>query len=303
MREGLVFWYWFGIVRVKGIAMKLYLGVDGGGTGCRAAVADGTGRVLGRGEGAASNIMSDPEGARENILAAARAALAAADTDAGLEDLHAVLGLAGANVAKAASRLMARLPFASARLESDALIALKGALGDEDGVTAAIGTGSIFASQRAGAARMIGGWGFRLGDQGSGARMGRDLLEQALLAHDGLRPRSPLLDEVVVEAGGPEGLVAFAQDAAPADFARYARRLIEADLEGDEGAAFVLARADADIAAAIDHLRIDGAVPICFLGGLGKLFETRLGDRYAGEIAAPKGSALDGALAMARGAA
>ncbi len=281
--------------------MKLYLGVDGGGTGCRAAVADGSGRILGRGEGAASNIMSDPDGARANILAAAAAALAEADVAAGLEDLHAVLGLAGANVAKAAARLMERLPFASTRLESDAVIALKGALGEEDGVMAAIGTGSIFASQRDGVPRMIGGWGFRLGDQGSGARMGRDLLEQALLAHDGLRPRSPLLDAVVVEAGGPEGLVAFASDATPADYARYARRLIEADLEGDEGAAFVLGKADTDIGMAIDHLRTDGPVQVCFLGGLGRLFENRLVARYAGQIAVPKGTALDGALAMARG--
>ena len=189
------------------------------------------------------------------------------------------------------------------KITVDALIALKGALGEEDGVTAALGTGSIFASQRAGVARMIGGWGFRLGDQASGARMGRDLLEQALLAHDGLRPRSALLDAVVVEAGGPEGLVAFAHAATPADYARHARRLIEADLEGDEGAAWVLGKADTDIALAIDHLQTEGMVQVCVLGGLGKLFETRLADRYAGLIATPKGTALDGALAMARGMA
>ena len=64
-------------------------------------------------------------------------------------------------------------------------MALKGALGDDDGITAAIGTGSVFGAQRAGAVRMIGGWGFQLGDHGSGAVMGRSLCARALLAHDG----------------------------------------------------------------------------------------------------------------------
>ncbi|HEU0222349.1 MAG TPA: BadF/BadG/BcrA/BcrD ATPase family protein, partial [Paracoccaceae bacterium] len=165
--------------------MHLYLGVDGGGTGCRAAVADAEGRVLGRGEAASANIWTDPEGARANILAAARAALDAAGGGE-LTDLRAVLGLAGANLPEAVARFAEALPFARTRIESDALVALKGALGDEDGITAAIGTGSVFGLQRHGVLRMIGGWGFQLGDQGSGARMGRALYEAALLAHDGM---------------------------------------------------------------------------------------------------------------------
>ena len=144
------------------------------------------GRILGRGEAASANIWTDPEGARANILAAAQAALDDAGGGGRLAELRAVLGLAGANVPAAAARLAERLPFARARIESDAVIALKGALGEDDGITAALGTGSIFGVQRGGAVRMIGGWGFLLGDQGSGARMGRALLEAALLAHDGL---------------------------------------------------------------------------------------------------------------------
>ena len=95
--------------------MRLYLGVDGGGSGCRAAVADAAGRVLGQGAAASANIWTDPEGARANILAAAEAALAAAGTGGRLGDLVAVLGLAGANVAGAAERLAPGLPFARVR--------------------------------------------------------------------------------------------------------------------------------------------------------------------------------------------
>ncbi|MET0172534.1 MAG: BadF/BadG/BcrA/BcrD ATPase family protein, partial [Agrobacterium vaccinii] len=42
--------------------MQRYLvGVDGGGTSCRAAVADVNGQILGRGKSGASNIMSAPD--------------------------------------------------------------------------------------------------------------------------------------------------------------------------------------------------------------------------------------------------
>ena len=128
--------------------MTLFLGIDGGGTGCRAAVADGSGRILGEGRAGPANIASDVLNARDNILIASCQALTlATGSDAGLRDLAAGMGLAGANAAGAASALRAALPFSRMRIETDAIAAVKGALGDRDGIVAAIGTGSVFASQ------------------------------------------------------------------------------------------------------------------------------------------------------------
>jgi glucosamine kinase len=278
--------------------MALYLGVDGGGSGCRAAVADAAGRVLGRGEAASANIWTDPVTARRNIVAAAQAALDAAGGGS-LGELRAVLGLAGANLPQAAAGL-AGLPFAVTRIESDAFVALKGALGEDDGITAALGTGSVFGVQRGGKVTMIGGWGFRLGDQGSGAWMGRALLEAALLAHDGLRDMAPILRSVLAQHGGPIGVVAFGQAASPADFARLAPRILEAAAAGDPAAAALLVAAEAEVIRAIDRLMADGPVPVCFLGGLGRVFAARLSGRYAGLLREPVGTGLDGALLLAR---
>ena len=107
--------------------MSYFLGIDGGGTGCRAAVADGSGRIIGRGAAGPANISVETEGACANILAAARAAL----QDAGrghLDELTAVLGLAGANVTAAARSLQAMLPFRRTRIVTDAVTAATGAL-------------------------------------------------------------------------------------------------------------------------------------------------------------------------------
>ncbi|MCZ8154060.1 MAG: ATPase [Rhodobacteraceae bacterium] len=275
--------------------MQLFLGIDGGGTGCRAAVADAAGRVLGRGEAGPANIASDPDGAAANILAAAETAVAAAG---GGEVRAAGLGLAGANAAGAAERLRDALPWRRIAVVTDGITAVKGALGPEDGVVAALGTGSVFAVQRAGVIRQIGGRGLVLGDEASGAWIGRTVLAASLRAVDGFTPMTPLLATLVEEMGGPDGVVAFSLRARPADFAALAPRVVESV---DPAAQAVIARAEADVAEAVSLLRAGEDLPVVFLGGLGTFFAKRLVGRLG--IRAALGTALDGALMLAREAA
>lgn len=293
-----LFWY-----RCSGgFEMTLFLGIDGGGTGCRAAVADAAGRVMGEGRAGPANIASDPEGARRNILAATHEALAAAvgTASAGAEvsRLAAGLGLAGANAAGAAGRLKLALPFARTRVETDAIAAVKGALRQGDGIVAALGTGSVFARQRAGQIRQIGGWGLALGDEGSGARLGRCMLAKALRAVDGFVPMTPFLQALIDDHGGPEGVVGFSLAARPADFAALAPRILASN---DMAAMAEVEGAAEDVATAIDHLQVEGALPVVFIGGLGASYAARLAGRWP--IVPALGSALDGALILAREAA
>ncbi len=272
--------------------MTLFLGIDGGGSGCRAAVCDRSGHILGEGRAGPANIASNTDGARENILAAARTALPDGAT---LDDLVAVMGLAGANVAGSVMRFRAGLPFRKLRIETDAVIAAKGALGARDGVVAAIGTGSVYAVQRDGLLRQIGGWGLVLGDEASGAWLGRTLLSRCLRAVDGLVPMTALIEAVLSEHESPDQIVAFASTASPSDFALLARRIITTD---DPAAQAVLGMADEFVIAAIDRLGASAALPVVFLGGLGPTYAARLAGRWP--QAAALGSALDGALLLAR---
>ena len=275
--------------------MQLFLGIDGGGTGCRAAVADAAGRVLGRGAAGPANIASDPAGAAANILKAADQALVAAG---GGTIAAAGLGLAGANAAGAAEQLRSVLPFARVSVVTDGITAVKGALGAGDGVVAALGTGSVFAVQRAGTIRQIGGRGLVLGDEASGAWIGRALLSAALRAVDGFQPITPLLSAILQEQGGPDGVVAFSLRARPVDFAALAPRVVDSD---DPAARGILTRAEADVVEAVTLLRGTDALPVVFLGGLGTVFAARMADRFP--IRAALGTALDGALLLAREAA
>jgi glucosamine kinase len=277
--------------------MTFFLGIDGGGTGCRAAVADPSGRVLGHGTAGPANIASDPETARRNILSAARAALAASATGADLTDLVAGLGLAGANASGAADALRHSLPFARSRIETDAVTATLGALGDADGIVAALGTGSVFTQRHHGAIRQFGGWGLVLGDEGSGGALGRAAMAEALRAFDGLAPMTPFLQQILAARGGPAGLVSFAARATPADFAALAPEILASE---DPAARSLWQRAVGDVAQMIGHLRITAPLPVTFIGGLGPAYAQALPDVPQRPAL---GTALDGALRLARGAA
>ncbi len=274
--------------------MTLILAVDGGGTGCRAALADAQGRILGLGAAGPANISIETESACANILDAARRAISVAG-QGHLEDLDAVLGLAGANVTASARRLQAMLPFRRSRIVTDVVTATAGALGKDDGIVAAMGTGSVFAVQAGGQFRQYGGRGFLLGDEGGGAVLGRALLTEALRAEDGFAPMTPLLQEVLAELGGVEGVISFGLRAKPAEFGGFAPRIVA---NRDPAATRILDAAVAQIRDMIETLQQGRDLPVIFLGGLGGHYAERLAGLW--DIRAPLGSGLDGALFLAR---
>ena len=280
---------------------ELAIGIDGGGTSCRAAVADRNGNVIGRGKSGPANILSDLENSLLNIVESTRQALG----DAGLnaEDLSSVVsvvGVAGANVMDYGERIERALPFAEGRVVTDALISLQGALGDADGIVGAFGTGSVYNARRDGRLRGIGGWGFVVGDQASGARLGRDLMERSLLAHDGVRPASPITEAILAEYGNdPERIVEYAHTARPKDFARYAPIVFEHATRGDVVAAGIVSDAATAIGESLEALLWSECPSICLLGGLAEAYEPWLSERYRSRLARPKNDAQQGAVELA----
>ncbi|PSM16604.1 BadF/BadG/BcrA/BcrD ATPase family protein [Nitratireductor sp. StC3] len=280
--------------------MKWVLGIDGGGTQCRAGLATTAGEIVGRGDSGAANVMTDLDGTCASIVEAARAAFAAAGQPPDFDRTGAVLGLAGANVADVQQRLAARLPFAESRVESDALIALEGALGGHDGAIGIIGTGSAFMARHGETTRSIGGWGFQIGDLGGGARLGRQLLEESLLAHDGIRAQTALTAAVLARFDqDPRRMVTFAATARPRDFGAFVPVVFDFADQGDPLAARLLDEASAHVEAALAALDLHPTDRLCLLGGLGARIAARLGAPFSAMLRAPIADALGGAVAMA----
>ncbi|MDQ2065273.1 BadF/BadG/BcrA/BcrD ATPase family protein [Xinfangfangia sp. CPCC 101601] len=280
--------------------MSLMIAVDGGGSGCRVLVADATGQILARATGGPANIATDPEGALRAILACSETAVRSACGSAALSELrhaYAGLGLAGANAKGASERLAAALPFARCRIETDAITAARGALGEADGILAAIGTGSVFVRQRAGQLQQFGGWGIVLGDEGSGARLGQAILIQAMRAAESFRPMTPYLASVLQRHDGPEGVIAFSLTARPADLAKFAPEILASS---DPAAAEVWSESVSNIAEILRALGCGAELPASFNGGLGAAYSRALSDLPQRPAL---GSSLDGALLLARGLA
>ena len=272
------------------------LGVDGGGSGCRAALADGTGTVFATGEAGPANATSNFEGAAANI----RAAIDAACQNHEVPRLQAHIGLAGILSEMDAKRFALAIGMPIACVTDDRPTTLAGALGGRDGLIAAIGTGSFVGASHNGKARFLGGWGLHLGDQASGAWLGKTLLQQVMLVHDGLTPPSPLANAILAEFGNPNALVGFAATATPADYAAFAPRLADAAEAGDAVAARAMDVGAGYLTKALKLLDPDPMAPLCLTGGLGPRYARWLPPDLSARVTAPQGTALDGALYLAR---
>ena len=182
------------------------LGLDGGGTQTRAAVAGRDGIVLGRGLAGACNLAAVP------LPAALAAALDAADmalTEAGLgrADIGAVCaGVAGTSFTSRrtefAHGLQATFPHAHVAVEPDHVIALTGATGGEPGVIVIAGTGSAaYGENAAGESHRAGAYGYLIDDAGSGYGVGRAALAAILRAGDGTGEPTRLTERVLTALG------------------------------------------------------------------------------------------------------
>jgi glucosamine kinase len=267
----------------------ILIGIDGGGSSCRFALLRGAERL--EVAGGPANVHSDREGALRTLRTGLGELARRTGEDLVRARLHA--GLAGIMTEEDARQVAAALPVDRIRVTDDRPTTMRGALGAGDGTVAAIGTGSFFGRQAGGSRRFIGGWGYQLGDEASGAWLGRRLLSAVLHAEDALRPASPLTEAVGARFGGPADIVAFAGQARPGEVARLAADIAA---HADDPVAAALLREGAEwILRAIRALGWTPGEGLCLLGGLGPAYAPHLGV----PVTPPRGSALDGALTLA----
>jgi len=252
----------------------ILIAVDGGGTGCRAAVGTLANHVLGEAKGGPANVSTDFENAVGNILSTVRAAAHNAGlSPEALRGAVAHLGLAGVVDAQIAQKVSSALPFGKATVTEDRATAIAGALGQADGYLVALGTGSIIARQIGGDQSRIGGWGFHVSDQASGA-----------LDHFGDLP----------------AVMAFATAAAPGDYGRFAPQVAQAAQQGDAIGADLMQRGAAYIARSLDVWNFQQGEALCLSGGVGPQYTPYLEARFTANLVEPRKTALMGAYDLAR---
>lgn len=266
------------------ISMKLFAGVDGGGSKTRAVVLDESGAVLGRGDAGPSNISSRPAAA---VAAAIGEAVDGALRAAGVERnviLQFGFGLAGVESGAAreavTQALLQQFGVQRITLVTDARAALAGALapGEHHGMILIAGTGSVtYGRNRDGRDARAGGLGWLIGDEGSGFWVARRALEAVARAYDGRGPRTKILEILVSrhEICKLEDLIQYVYrpEALPANVAALLPVVLEAARADDEVAKQLFKDAAAELALLVTtviqklHMEED-AFRVAMLGGL-----------------------------------
>ncbi|MFD1271022.1 BadF/BadG/BcrA/BcrD ATPase family protein [Streptomyces kaempferi] len=174
-----------------------------------------------------------------------------------------------------AELLLDALPTDEVAVTSDAVTAHAGALGGGAGVVLAAGTGAVTVGiGEDGTFARVDGWGPWLGDEGSGAWIGRAGLRAALRSHDGRGPATALTAAAAERYGDLDRLPAtVGHSANPARLtAAFAPLVAGAAADGDAVATEIMRDAAAALAEAVVAAarRAGGTrpLPVAVTGGL-----------------------------------
>ncbi|MBI5053317.1 MAG: hypothetical protein HZB52_08630 [Chloroflexi bacterium] len=260
---------------------KLLLGIDGGGSKTLALIADEDGNVIGRGSAESSNYHSvGKEKAYESLNNAIRFAF----DDAKLSRQNfqaACLGLSGVDRpqdrAVIESWAKENLSGTPLKIVNDAELVLAAGTADGWGVAMICGTGSIvYGRNKNGETTRAGGWGYLLGDEGSGYRIGLAALQAIARAHDG-RDEKTILNQLILNhlsLSSPVDLIKYIyRERVPTtEIAALASFVEKAAEGGDAVATKILQEAAHELSLAVNstvrQLRMTGAIPCAQAGGV-----------------------------------
>lgn len=224
-----------------------------------------------------------------------------------------VTGLTGADRPEALLRLLASRGVARVVLAHDSVTSYLAALGADPGVVVASGTGVVTLAVGAERIARVDGWGYIMGDAGSGWWIGREGLVSGMRAFDGRGGSEGMLAAIRRDFGGdPAGayMVLQADPGRVQRVASYARLVLDLAAEGDPACHDIVVRAAGELAdSAATGLRLVGESDEPLAVGLGGVFRSplmaesfaaRLDARTPGaRVVPPRGTGLDGAALLA----
>lgn len=284
---------------------QLFLGIDGGGSKCRAVIYCSEQGVLGQGVSGPANVLRGVDKAIDHIEQATNIALQQAGLEADIKSqLIAGIGLAGLNL-EVGMKAMLRWqhPFQSAYFTSDLHIACIGAHDGKDGAVIIAGTGSSGLISVNGCLQEIGGHGFPVGDCGSGAWLGLKAVEVTLQALDGIKSETPLTSGVLqfYQVETAMDLAQLVSQFLPVDYAKLAP-LVMAHANDQDPHAIHLVQTGVNYLSAMALRLVEGRdIPLSLIGGLTPKMAEHFDHRVKSLISPAQHSPEMGAVLFAQG--
>ncbi len=282
----------------------LFLGIDGGGSKCKAIVMNEKNEVLGTGIAGPGNPLHGFEQATTSIVASAKLALTDAGlTNVSLNELVAGVGLAGVNLPVQFEKMQAwQHPFKQMFLAHDLLIACLGAHHNNNGAVIISGTGSCGFSCIDEQEVLIGGHGFPQGDKGSGAWFGLQATKQVLLSLDGIVAPSSMNDVLLkqLDCTNTTSIVEAIAGKKATFYAQLANLVFDAAEQGDMVALDIVTEGAEYINNLARTLLIKQPARISMLGGLTPRLKSWLNEDIQAQLSEPLSPPEVGSVLYAR---
>lgn len=288
----------------------LVIGADVGGTSTRVLLATVDGEARGRGRAAGGNPTAWPAD-----QAAAAVAVAVSEALNGFDPASVqavVLGLAGGSAlddAATAERFARVWTEAGVRcvpqVVGDLAIAFASATSAPDGTVVVSGTGAAAAAIRDHTlVRSADGYGWLLGDAGSGFWLGREAVRRTLTHLDVGLPPTVLTEGVLSAVLGPgqvgsgreqwRDLIRVVNSRPPVELAALARLVEESADQGESEAVDIIEQASMELIHTIERVREPAeTTPLVLVGGIlrpgsavGGALRSHLAERFAGPMLA-----------------
>lgn len=238
---------------------KRFIGVDGGGTKTACLIGDGCGHIMAECYGESSNIKSRPwDEVKQELWSLIERVLELSHSDS--SQLAGIfLGLAGADrpedrkqfVSFLEERFEGKVPIT---VHNDAITALSAGTWGEAGIVLISGTGSIAYGYLPDTDTYVraGGWGYLLGDEGSGFDIGKKALTAVMKQHDGRGARTELTELVLNHWSltDPDRIITYAygQPNVRTAIAEVSKLVVAAAKSGDTVALAIIEEAIAELA-------------------------------------------------------
>lgn len=283
---------------------QLFLGIDGGGSKCKAVITDEAKNILGVGISGPANPLHGYEQTLNSVVHSAQLALEDANlSQTEIVNLIAGVGLAGVNLPSLFEKVAAwQHPFKQLYLTTDLHIACLGAHDGGDGAVMITGTGSCGFSWVNEKSLIIGGHGFPHGDLGSGAWIGFQAIASVLLALDDLGPQTSLAEKYLAHYQAADALDLVAKVAKqPASFYATSAGIVFTEAEqGDKVAKEIIETGASYISNLARKLWCENPPRMTLIGGLGPLLTPWLEDDIAQRLSKPCNPPEIGAVLFAK---
>ncbi len=283
---------------------KFILGIDGGGSKCRARLVSSEGDLLGVGMAGSANPLEGVDHSINAIMKCTLEAVSAAGlSKAILKQTSVGLGLAGIILPDRHKALKDwKHPFKEIFMTRDQHIACLGAHGGADGAVIITGTGSCGLSNVKGNITEYGGHGFPLGDKGGGAWMGLKALQHSLRAENNLG-RQTIIGDMLHEwfkVPDSASIISRIARAQPAEYAKLAPVVFAAAEQNDDVALEIIQDGAAYICRMAREILKTSPPRLSLLGGLGPRMHQWLDKEVSSHIQDPLDNAEVGAILFAR---